>query len=348
MRFPLQSPPKLRIAQVNDIACVGSTLVTALQQLGQSAELLEVPRPGASWPTPWRELTAPLRLISNLAVVPRLRQGPFDVVHFHYAWKATAGLFAGRPFVLHCHGSDVRGRTPREPLGHLIELIAARAGRVYYSTPDLASTVRAFRGDAEFLPNPIDLARFGPGPDSRAEPTRDVLIPVRLDPIKGLDTIVAVVERLLELRPETSFTVIDQGPGIDRVRSAARGRVTVRTPVRHTAVPDLFREHRLVLGQFRVGALGNTELEALACGVPVAAAFRFPEAYASPPPLVAGGSDDPETVAHGLGAVLDDDRARTALAEASSAWIAATHDAPTIGARLIEAYREIAGATTAP
>jgi glycosyltransferase involved in cell wall biosynthesis len=111
-------------------------------------------------------------------------------------------------------------------------------------------------------------------------------------------------------------------------------------------MPDLLRDHRVVLGQFRVGALGNAELEALACGVPVAAAFRYPDAYASPPPLVAGGVDDPEAVAHALAALLDDVPARAALAAASVAWIGATYAAPTIARRLIEVYREVLDATS--
>lgn len=341
MSSPSETRQPLRIAHVNDIAHVGSELVAALRQLGQEAELIEVPRPGSRWPRPWRQLTAPLRVLTPLTIIPRLRRGRYDVIHLHYAWKASAGPFSGRPFVLHCHGTDVRGRTPHEPVGLLIGQIAARAARVYYSTPDLADTVRAFRADAEFLPNPIDLDRFCPSPASKPGPTRDVLIPVRLDASKGLDTIVAVIAMLMELRRETSITLVDQGPGVERVRAAARGRAALRAPVRHEAMPALLRDHRAVLGQFRVGALGNTELEALACGVPIVAGFRYPDAYATPPPLVAGSVDDPEATARALAAILENDRARAALAEASVEWIAATHAAPTIARRLIEAYREV-------
>jgi len=340
MTITTQARRPLRIAHVNDIAFVGSELVAALREVGESAELVDVPRPGSGWSTPWRELTAPLRLLAPLTVVPRLRRGRYDVVHLHYAWKASAGPFSGRPFVLHCHGTDVRGRTPREPVGLLIAQIAARAARVYYSTPDLADTVQAFRADAEFLPNPIDLARFRPGQRDDRGPTRDLLIPVRLDASKGLETILAVVELLLELRPETSITLVDHGSGVERVRLAARGRAALQARVRHDAMPVLLRGHRAVLGQFQVGALGNTELEALACGVAVAAGFRYPDAYASPPPLVASGVDDPEVVARGLAAVLDDGPARAALGEASVAWVATTHAAPAVARRLVAAYWE--------
>ena len=338
MTSPEGVRPQLRIAQVNDIAYVGTELVAALRQLGQAAELIEAPRPGARWPTPWRELLTPMRLVSPMAVLPRLRGGRYDVIHFHYAWKASAGVFSGRPFVMHCHGTDVRGRTPRQPAGRFIAWIAARAARVYYATPDLAEAVRAFRADAEFLPNPIDVARFRPG--SAQGPTRDVLVPVRLDSTKGVETIATVIGLLAGLRPQTSVTLVDQGPGVERVRRAAGGRAAIRAPVRHDVMPDLLRDHRAVLGQFRYGALGNAELEALASGLPVAAAFRYPNAYTSPPPLIAGGVDDPEAMARGLATILDDAAARSAMADASVAWIAATHAAPLVARRLLDAYRE--------
>lgn len=322
------------------MAFVGTELVAALRQLGQSAELLELPRPGNRLSAPWRSVTAPLRLLSPLGVLPRLRLGGYDIVHFHYAWKAMAGPPSGRPYVLHCHGTDVRGRVPNEPIGRLISQIARRAARVYYATPDLADTVRAFRADAEFLPNPIDLTRFRVA-DSEAgaiRPTRDLLVAVRLDATKGLNTIMEIVDRLVRRRPTTSITLMDQGPGLNRLLSVAGGRAAVRSPVTHEAMPELIRGHLLALGQFRVGALGNTELEALACGVPVAAAFRYPDAYASPPPLVAGGVDDPEATARILATLLDDEATRGQLAAASVAWIAANHAAPTVAWRLLSAY----------
>jgi glycosyltransferase involved in cell wall biosynthesis len=322
------------------VAFVGTELVAALRQLGQAAELIEVPRPGNRLPAPWRRATAPLRLLSPLGVLPRVRLGRYDVVHFHYAWKALAGPLSGRPYVLHCHGTDVRGRTPNEPIGCLIGQLARRAARVYYATPDLAETVRAFRHDAEFLPNPIDLTRFrvAEGAAGDAIPKRDLLVAVRLDATKGLDTMIAVVDRLVKLRPATSITLVDQGPGVARMRSVAGAHAAVRSPVAHEAMAELMRGHLLALGQFRVGALGNTELEALACGVPIAAAFRYPHAYASPPPLVGGGVDDPEATARSLATLLDDEARRGELAADSVAWIMANHAAPTVARRLLSAY----------
>jgi hypothetical protein len=73
-------------------------------------------------------------------------------------------------------------------------------------------------------------------------------------------------------------------------------------------LPELLRGHRLALGQFLVGAIGNYELEALSAGVPVV--MRF----------------DRE-------AALDD------LAARGPAWVDANHAAHTVATRVLDDYR---------
>ncbi len=329
----------MRIVHVNDLAFVGTTLVRTIRSLGVDAELVEPWRPGAGMPYPWKLAALPLRAAAIGAAALRIRAHAPDVVHVHYARLGMLGPLAGRPYVLHCHGTDIRGVRPGTAWGFEVAPFIRAARAVYYATPDLEPDVRAFRSDAVFLPNPIELPPepAGPGADT------DILVGVRLEAIKGVDVIAAIVSRLVAMRPGTSLTIIDQGPDVATVVEAAgeHGRIVPAVP--HDAIPALVRRHRLVIGQFRVGALGNFELEALAAGTPVAASFRYPEAYDVPPPVI--GGPRPDAVADAIVRLLDDEASRMSLALAGRAWVASHHDPGTIASRLVEAYTRILSAS---
>lgn len=329
---------RLRIAQVNDVAAVASTLAASLRDLGLDVDLLESPRPGAGLPRIGRAVTVPLRAVAPLALAPALRAGRYDIVHGHYAWKSMAAPLSGRPYVAHVHGTDVRDVDPGSPLGRLTRAVLRRAARVFYATPDLAGSVAAFRPDATFLPNPIETDRFRP---EQADPAamRDLLVGVRLAPVKGLDTIVEAVGRIVALRPGTSISVVDHGPGVAAVMDAAGPGARLVPVADRSRLPDLYRSHRIALGQFRVGAIGNHELELLACGVPVVTRFGFPDAYDAPPPVA--DAADAEAAARLTVALLDDEAARAALAAAGPGWVAAHHAASSVARRVLEVYRDI-------
>src|SRR4029077_2465855 len=81
--------------------------------------------------------------------------------------------------------------------------------------------------------------------------------------------------------------------------------------VAHDEMPKLLGRHRVAIGQFRVGAVGQFELEAMACATPVVADFRFPGAYGTPPPIEP--ARDADEVAGAVGRLLDEDGRREHL-----------------------------------
>jgi glycosyltransferase involved in cell wall biosynthesis len=327
----------MRVAQVNDIAYVGSTLTDTLRGLGVAVDLVEPWRPGAGIAYPWKLLTMPLRAWGLVAAGLGLRRQRYDLVHVHYARLGILGSLAGRPYLLHCHGSDIRGVTPASAWGREVAPFLHRASAVLYATPDLAPWVTAFRSDATFLPNPIGLP---PLEVAGREPRRDLLVGVRLDPIKGLDVIESAVAELARRRPSTTITVVNQGPGVARVVAAAGATARVVEAVPHAAMPALLRAHRVALGQFHVGAIGNYELEAMAAGVPLVAHFAYPDAYGTPPPLLEASSGVP--AAEQTMSVLDgSDARRRELAQASRAWIVEWHGAPAVAGRLLALYEQL-------
>jgi glycosyltransferase involved in cell wall biosynthesis len=208
---------------------------------------------------------------------------------------------------------------------------------VYCATPDLLALVYTERPDARFLPNPIDTVLFSPYQEALVASDRDLLVGVRLDPAKGLDAVLAILTSLRELRPQTTLTIVAQGRGARAALGAAGPRAEAVLPRAHSAMPDLLRAHRVALGQWQVGAIGNYELEALACGIPVAARFAYPEAYDRPPPLIVG--DRPEATAAAIATLLDDAQLRARMAGDARRWLVDHHDVGLIAAAVSADYR---------
>jgi glycosyltransferase involved in cell wall biosynthesis len=329
----------LRIAQVNDIAAVGSTLARCMTELGHQASLVEPRRLATRLHYPWKIASLPFRAAGILAAGASLRRGRFDVVHVHFARLGMLGAMSGRPYTLHLHGTDIRGVRPDSWWGRETAPFLRQARLVYYSTPDLRPWVETFRSDAILLPNPIETDRFRPlaADDPARAVRRDLLVGTRLTPIKGLATILEVLRLLAIERPAMTITIVYHGVGVGPDGGAAGPNATVVPKISRAELPNVMRQHRLALGQFRLGIVSNFELEALASGVPVIMRFDPTEAYAAPPPLASAASA--EEAATRIGDLLDDEEARDELARLASAWVEANHAATVVAARVIDDYR---------
>ena len=339
MAITTPQPKRLRIAQVNDIAAVGSTLARAMTDLGQDAVVIEPRRVAPRLRYPWKAATLPFRGAALLGAAASVRFGHFDVVHLHYARFGFMGPLAGRPYALHVHGTDIRGVRPGSLWSRETAPFLRRARLVYYATPDLEPWLAPFRDDAVFLPNPIETDRFRPlaDGDPAREARRDLLVGVRLAPVKGLPEILETLRLLAAERPETTITIVAQGEGLAEARAAAGPNATVVPRLTRDQLPELLAGHRLALGQFLVGAIGNYELEALACGVPVVMRFDREDAYPAPPPIA--NAPDARAAATRIGELLDHRTRLDELAARGPAWVEANHAARTVAARVIADYR---------
>ncbi len=345
--------PRLRVAQVNDIAAVGSTLARAMNRLGVEARLIEPWRPAPRLRYPWKAAALPLRAAGIGGAGLAVRRGGFDVIHVHFARLGMIGELGGRPYTLHVHGTDIRGVVPGSLWGRETAPFLRRARLVYYATPDLREWVEPFRRDAIFLPNPIETDVFvaaaakdaaGSAAESaarssgapRALAQRDLLVGVRLSAIKGLPAILDTLRHLARSRPATTITIVAQGEGVASAVAAAGPAAIVVPRTSREELPALLRSHRLALGQLLVGAIGNYELECLASGVPVVTRFDYEGIYPSPPPIVAAAGG--EEAAARIARLLDDDAAMAELAGRGPAWVEANHSAVTIAGRVLADY----------
>ncbi|HEX6140315.1 MAG TPA: glycosyltransferase family 4 protein [Candidatus Limnocylindria bacterium] len=324
----------LRVVQLNDLAHTGETFVAGLPAEGIESVLFEPARHGVGARPPRKLLAAPLRVAALLDAVLRARRWAPDLVHLHYARMGWMARLVGRPYLIHCHGSDVRGVSPHSRTGRLMGRWMRDARRVAYATPDLEPWARAYRPDATFIPNPIPIPAR-----NEAKPDTDLFVGVRFDAIKGASRVIETLRCLLELRPSTTITVVDQGRERARALEVLGGKAQVIGYVPHPALSATLGRHRTAMGQMAVGALGAYELEAMAAGLPVVASFRYPDAYPAAPPVI--DAPTPAETAELLAGVLDDEDRRRRLADEGREWVAAHHGAEAIVHRVAQLYRDI-------
>jgi glycosyltransferase involved in cell wall biosynthesis len=327
----------MRFCEINDIASVASELARGLRARGHEVTLIQPRLAGGSLPAPIKPVAAPVRAIEWARIIREVRAGNFDMVHIHYAYLGMLGVLGRFPYLLHCHGSDVRAVAPyARPL---VARALAGAARVFYATPDLEQPVRSRRPDARFLPNPVDTARFRPLAPARE--SGRVLVVCSLTRVKGAQRILAACRLLAERRPEIRVTVIGGGEYTPRFAALPNVEVVPRRP--REALVELIAGHGVVIGQVKLGSLGMAELEAMACARPLVAAFRYDSAYPEPPPLAR--TERAAEIADAVIRLVDSPDERSRLGDEARAWVECHHSLDGAARAVESAAAEVLGRT---
>lgn len=328
--------PDVRIAQVNDVASVAAEISAGLRARGHEVELLHPRLYGANLPSAIKPVVVPLRLMDWLRLARQIRVGGFDAVHIHYAYLGVVGLIGRFPYILHCHGDDVRdlARPLRRPV---IRAALKGAAHVFYSTPDLRSLVEDVRPDGEFLPNPIDTDVFKPVDlDSDAI---DVFIACSLSANKGVANLLEACRLLAERRPKVRVTAIAGGEATRQFDALPNVTLIAHQP--RFKLPALMGRHRVIVGQAHAGAVGMVELEGMAAARPVVCWFNFDAAYPEAPPFVRGHTGT--EIFDAIVGLLDDPAGAAETGCRGREWVKRYHDLERIAARVEAVAREVSG-----
>ena len=129
----------MKIVMVHDCAFVGFELARELTRRGYDVKQLEFGGHAK---------------LATLKMAWKLRRTQCDLVHAHYCRSAAyAAYLSGKPYLVHCHGSDIR-----QGISRIQKKCLKKADNVLVSTNDLLEQWP----DAVWLPNPVDLDRFKP------------------------------------------------------------------------------------------------------------------------------------------------------------------------------------------
>lgn len=332
----------MRILSIYNLNQIAESYREDLIHRGHSVDIFEPSLIGASAPLPVKLAMMPKRLFNLRHVLGDLHPGRYDLVHIHWASYGALGLVGQIPYIVECHGSDVRYRLQHPIHRSILKTIFRHAAGVHCITPDILPLVQSIRSDALFFPGPVDTDRFAPleetGEDGSVHPW-SILVFMRLDPIKGAEVAVEGVARFAEHHPEVRVQVLDWGKLKEPFKQKYSKRFEFLPRIPSTEVQHMLHGANVVVGQCKVGSLGLCELQAMSCAKPVIASFFYPEAYPAPPPLCQATT--PEEIQEHLETLFQDRASAQELGKRARSWAICNHSRQNLSAKLEARYLSI-------
>ncbi|MDD0858808.1 glycosyltransferase [Arthrobacter alpinus] len=219
------------------------------------------------------------RRLRDLVAVRTMRPRP-DVLHINYGVSGYYG-WGRKNVVLHLHGTDVRSDLLSPVLGPVVRHSIKSADVVLFSTPDMGEAVHELRPDAQWFPAPLPPAAATMQTLRTPRTGKRVFFASRWDDSKGAPALLELAASLQRHHPDLELVGLDWGSYADQARDLGLGLL----PLMST---DEFRmqlaESDVVIGQIAVGALGLSDLEAMAQGRPLVARFTLDTEYGGPAP----------------------------------------------------------------
>jgi glycosyltransferase involved in cell wall biosynthesis len=192
-----------------------------------------------------------------------------DVVYAHFLVPSglIAALAGGAPLVVTAHGRDVRNVGELPGIAAATRFVVGRAASVIcvseHLRGELELRVPAARGKTEVVSSGVDLERFAVAP-APAGPPRFLCV----GSLSERKNVVRLAEAFARLG-EGTLTFVGDGPL--RGRLAGRPGVVLAGRVPHDQVPGLLAASHVVCQPSLLEPLGQSLLEAMACGRPVVA-----------------------------------------------------------------------------
>lgn len=337
----------MRILSIYNINQVARTYQEDLVRLGHSVDIFEPSLVGASAARPVKLVLMTRRLLNLRQVLGDLRPSAYDLVHIHWASYGILGLASQIPYIVECHGSDVRYRLQHPAHRSLLRAIFRRAAGVHCITPDILPIVQSVRPDALFFPGPVDTDRFAPleGVD-QDKPVRPwtILLFMRLDPIKGAETALEGIISFVKQHPDAHVRALDWGRLRETFKQKYSQYVEFLPRFPPSEVHHLLRSADVVVGQCRVGCFGFCELQAMSCAKPVITSFVYPEAYPTMPPICQATNSE-EIHAH-LERLFQNRTLAEELGRSARVWVMSNHDRRQLASNLESRYRSILNITS--
>jgi glycosyltransferase involved in cell wall biosynthesis len=189
-----------------------------------------------------------------------------------------------RPFVLTLHTSHFLARARRPTWRPILRRIIGAADYLLATSEEiLRVALRLYpHPRAQVMTNAVDTDRFAPADGGaagrgtrRGDGPRGVIVPRRLFPKNGVEYFIRAVP-LMAQRADVAARIVGDGPERDRLEALARelgvsDRVEFLGARPNDEMPGLLRDAELAVIPSLVEATSIAALEAMACGLPVAA-----------------------------------------------------------------------------
>ena len=214
-----------------------------------------------------------------------VRQGQYDLVHAFFGFPTGWLCYrtAGRlPYIVSLRGSDVPGANARlqleyKILGPLVfKPIWRKAAALVACSEGLKSRALRFLPSSQIdvIPNGVDLERFHPAEARSDSNTLRLLTVGRLSVTKRLPLLLEAVEHLRRQGGNVHLTVVGGGALEGELRQALGERnlrdiVTLMGRRDGDQMPEIYRQHDILVSASMQEGMSNAMLEAMASGLPI-------------------------------------------------------------------------------
>lgn len=307
--------------------------------------------------SPLAALGFPGFLVAFRAAVRRaIKELSPDVIHAH--WWLPSGWFVSRsavPYVLTCHGSDVRLLERGSVVRALALPVFERAARVTtvsnFLARDLGRLLPAFGADVQVTPMPVDTATFSNGSRVPKHQPPRILYAGNLVTSKGVDVLIRAVAELRRRGIACELKILGEGPlQSELVSLAARlgiaGAVTWSPFIPQSQMPAEYGVSTVTVlpSRGRAEGLGLTLVEALLSGSAVVGtpAGGIPEVVVHERTGLIAKDGDPGDLADQIQRLLTDEELRRRLVHEGLAHALRTYSPDAAIARFLEIYDAVA------
>ncbi|MCJ7634680.1 glycosyltransferase family 4 protein, partial [Candidatus Bathyarchaeota archaeon] len=271
----------MRILFVHDIAWGCQTLAKNLNNKGHEARVVTDIRSGT-----WSYgAECVVNKIDTYKLTPVLKaifaNRDVDLINSneYTSWVAAeiSRKVLGQSHIITLHGSDIRnlmhGKMSALKKAFLIRTLKA-SDTVLATTPDLLRYSSMIDKQILHLPQPINTKIFSccTPRDSSLYGDPIIFSPTRLQNIKGAKNIIDTLGRIVEAYPHSHIYQIEWGDpeNVAMLSNKVPSKnLTFLKMMPRELLASWYVSVDAVIGQMDIGALGNTELEAMSCGTPV-------------------------------------------------------------------------------
>lgn len=320
---------RLVALHINDVASVGPILCESLISVGTPAKFYEFSEanPGSKMRSILWRFKRAWKILNEADTNA--------ILHIHYFPNILFFFFTSRKIVLHAHGSDVRISSWNMPRRIFNYIACWRADHILYSTPDLRDFFKKFIAKTSFLPNPVFIPK-SPAEKIDSSRAKKIFLFSTLTYIKGADLSLAALARFKRNHPDCQITIFNFG---ECFYESLENDFSLISRKRREDLPAILNAHGIILGQFKLEAIGMSELEAMAEGRPVIANFKYNCVYERPSPILLAASSS--EIEQKLESIYGDSDQLNNLGEESRAWVKEYHEAANVAKRLSRIYEMI-------
>ena len=295
-------------------------------------------------------------LAFRAAVRSAIKELSPDVVHAH--WWLPSGWFVSRsavPYVVTCHGSDIRLLERGSVVRALALPVFNRAARVTtvssFLARDLGRLLPAFAADVQVTPMPVDTATFSNGSRLPKHQPPRILYAGNLVASKGVDVLIRAVAELVRRRVPCELKVLGEGPLQSELLSLAASlgiasQVTWSPFVPQSQMSAEYSVSTVTVlpSRGRAEGLGLTLVEALLSGSAVVGtpAGGIPEVVVHERTGLIAKDGDPVDLADQIQRFLTDEELRSRLVLEGSAHALRTYSPDAAIGRFLEIYDAVA------